>query len=239
MYYVIRDLKKKKTKQLTKTVKTTLQRNTQQQTYHRPKRRRRTGRLTRTGLTGYRFHVFHELFKYLKGIRKGKSVNWPTKRASNQNISNRRSFGYPFFNIYIQLFRDWGCRKKCTQQSRKILWVVLSSLFFQGMDVCLWVLKESNKSRFDSCSVRNSTDWSCTILPFGIVARTFFPTTFLKIAVYKNNHWSLLLLDECLNEKLIRSHHGHHAISYAMFNCFLELRTESWEVIRWDGYTLQ
>ena len=100
MYYVIRDLKKKKTKQLTKTVKTTLQRNTQQQTYHRPKRRRRTGRLTRTGLTGYRFHVFHELFKYLKGIRKGKSVNWPTERASNQNISNRRSFGYPFL-IYI------------------------------------------------------------------------------------------------------------------------------------------
>ena len=30
----------------------------------------------------------------------------------------------------IQLFRE-GCRKKCTPESRKVLWVVLSSLFFK------------------------------------------------------------------------------------------------------------
>ena len=56
-----------------------------------------------------------------------------------------------------------GCRKKCTRQSRKVLWVVLSSLFFkqsqdrmagEAMDLCLRVLKGSNKSRFDSYSVR-------------------------------------------------------------------------------------
>ena len=51
-------------------------------------------------------------------------------------------------------------------QPRKVLWVVLSSPFFflkkfermagKAKDVCLWVLKESNKSRFDSYSVRNS-----------------------------------------------------------------------------------
>ena len=46
------------------------------------------------------------------------------------------------------------------------------------------------------------------------------------------------ILDECLYEKLIRSHHGHHAISYAMFNCLLELLNHE-EVIRRDGYTLQ
>ena len=50
--------------------------------------------------------------------------------------------------------------------SRKVLWVVLSSLFFndiwknctrdKAMDVCLRVLKESSKSRFNSYSVRNS-----------------------------------------------------------------------------------
>ena len=46
------------------------------------------------------------------------------------------------------------------------------------MDVCLRELKESNKSRFESYSVRKS------VLPFGIVAWTFFPTTFLlEIAV--------------------------------------------------------
>ena len=36
-----------------------------------------------------------------------------------------------------------GCRKKCTQQSRKVL-------SQEAMDVCFQVLKESNKSRFDS-----------------------------------------------------------------------------------------
>ena len=46
-----------------------------------------------------------------------------------------------------------------------VLWVVLSSLFSskkiermvrEAIDVCLQVLKESNKSRFDSDSVRNN-----------------------------------------------------------------------------------
>ena len=53
----------------------------------------------------------------------------------------------------------------CTRQSRKVLWMVLSSMLFktefetmaqEAMDVCLRVLKESNKIRFDSFSVRNS-----------------------------------------------------------------------------------
>ena len=41
------------------------------------------------------------------------------------------------------------------------------------MDVCLLLLKENNKSRFDSFSVRNSV-FIIPILPFGIVACTFF-----------------------------------------------------------------
>ena len=63
----------------------------------------------------------------------------------------------------LQLFEK-GCRKKCTRQSRKVLWVVLSSPFFKqvwkngerGHGRMFRVLKESNKSRFDSYSVRNS-----------------------------------------------------------------------------------
>ena len=50
------------------------------------------------------------------------------------------------------------------------------------MDLCLRVLKEGNKSRFDSGSVRNSvliishiTFWDCRL--------HIFPTTFLEIAV--------------------------------------------------------
>ena len=59
------------------------------------------------------------------------------------------------------------------------------------MDICLRVLKESSKIRFDSYSVRNSiyqysirnSVLNISLLPFGIVACTFFRTTFLEIAV--------------------------------------------------------
>ena len=80
-------------------------------------------------------------------------------------VAQRRWTIYSYF--------EKGCRKKCTRQTRKVLWVVLSSLFsvcvFQrnlkewqerpsaeAVDICLRVLKESSKSRFDSYSVRNS-----------------------------------------------------------------------------------
>ena len=55
----------------------------------------------------------------------------------------------------------------------------------ESVDICLRMLKESDKSRFDSYSVRNSElIVSHTILPFGIVACTFFPTTVLEVAIY-------------------------------------------------------
>ena len=33
--------------------------------------------------------------------------------------------------VYVYSYFEKGCRKKCTQQSRKVLWVVLNSLFFK------------------------------------------------------------------------------------------------------------
>ena len=76
------------------------------------------------------------------------------------------------------------------RQFQKVLWVVLSSLFFkeiarmarEAMDVCLGVLKEGNKVGL-TATVSGTVYWSYPILPFGIAACTFFPTTFLKIAV--------------------------------------------------------
>ena len=59
------------------------------------------------------------------------------------------------------IYFEKGCRKKCKRQSWKALWVVLSSLFFKkklkelvrkAVEMCLRVLKESNKSRFDRYS---------------------------------------------------------------------------------------
>ena len=53
------------------------------------------------------------------------------------------------------------------------------------MAVCLRVLKESNKSRFDSYSVRNGV----LIIPYYLsgLSRAVFPTTFLEISVYKEH----------------------------------------------------
>ena len=56
---------------------------------------------------------------------------------STGDYSNRSWYGANYFrqseltfaNIYSYL--EKGCRKKCTGQSRKVLWVILSSLFFK------------------------------------------------------------------------------------------------------------
>ena len=68
--------------------------------------------------------------------------------------------------LKICSYFEKGCRMNCSGQPRKVLWVVLSSLFFkeiwkngtggEATDICLRVLKESNKSSFDSYSIRNS-----------------------------------------------------------------------------------
>ena len=52
----------------------------------------------------------------------------------------------------------------------------------EAMEVCLHVLKESNKRSFDSYSVWNSV-LIISHISFGIVGYTFLPTTFLEIAV--------------------------------------------------------
>ena len=52
------------------------------------------------------------------------------------------------------------------------------------MDICLRVLKENNKRRFDSYSVRNSV-LIISHITFRDCRVHFFPTTFLEIAVYE------------------------------------------------------
>ena len=53
----------------------------------------------------------------------------------------------------------------------------------EAVDVCLRVLKESNKSRFYSYSVRNSL-LLISHITFRDCRLHIFPTTFLEIAVY-------------------------------------------------------
>ena len=84
-----------------------------------------------------------------------------------------------------------GCRKNCSRQSRKVLCVVLYSLFFkeilknarEAMDICLRLLKESNKRSFDSFSVINSVLIISHSYLLGLSCAYFFPKTFLEIAV--------------------------------------------------------
>ena len=53
------------------------------------------------------------------------------------------------------------------------------------MDICLRVLKESNKSRVNSYSVRNSV-LLISHITFRDCRVHIFPTTFLEIAVYES-----------------------------------------------------
>ena len=63
-------------------------------------------------------------------------------RNQNRSKANTSPFHYargvwqdcilsPLLLIFIHRYFEKGCRKKCTRQSRKVLWVVLNSLFFK------------------------------------------------------------------------------------------------------------
>ena len=89
---------------------------------------------------------------------------------------------------------ETGCREKCTRQSWKALgwfWVLfffqrnLKELVRKAMQMCLRVLKESNKSRFDSYSRQEPCTDHIPYYLSGLSRAHFFPTTFLEIAVCK------------------------------------------------------
>ena len=54
----------------------------------------------------------------------------------------------------------------------------------EAMDICLQVLKESNKKIGSTATLPGTGYWLYPILPFGIVACTFLTTTVLGIAVW-------------------------------------------------------
>ena len=92
----------------------------------------------------------------------------------------------------IQLFRERLSEKVHATIPKGIVggfeFTVLSKKFErmarEAMDICLRLLKESNKVG-SIATVSGTASCSYPILPFGIVACTFFPTTFLEIAVYE------------------------------------------------------
>ena len=91
----------------------------------------------------------------------------------------------------VHSYFEKGCRKKCTQQSRNGLWVVLSLLFFEeiwkngtrGLGRLFASTEGKQQKYVRQLSTSGIVHWPYPIFPFGIVACTFFPT-FLEIAVY-------------------------------------------------------
>ena len=47
------------------------------------------------------------------------------------SVTQRQMKAWLFVSVFVFSYFEKGCRKKCTRQSRKGLWVVLSSLFFE------------------------------------------------------------------------------------------------------------
>ena len=84
------------------------------------------------------------------------------------------------------------CRKKCTRQSLKVLWVVLSALFFkeiwkngtEGHGHMFASAKGKKQQYVRQLQSSRTMYWSYPILSFGIDVCIFLPTTFLEIAVW-------------------------------------------------------
>ena len=79
------------------------------------------------------------------------------------------------------------------------------------VDVCLWVLKQSS-----TASMSGTVFWSYPILPFGIFACSFFPTTFLEIAVCKMRPG--LYIDEFSGELAQLKSRGHGSQAMRMID---------------------
>ena len=101
-------------------------------------------------------------------------------------------FGGAYFQNFtvanlVYSYFEKGCQIECTRQPRKVLWVVhcfskkFDRMAGEAMDMSVSA-KESNKSRFDRYSVRNSV-LNISHITFRDCRVHIFPTTFLEIAV--------------------------------------------------------
>ena len=126
--------------------------------------------------------------------------------------------------MYTAISRKVVGKSACDNPERYCgwFWVCCSSKKFErmvregpreAMDVCLRMLKEAWKEIL-TATVSGTVYWSYPILPFGIVACTFLPTTFLEIAVQvkmnaarlqlagihaRSTQWARFACDEIIN----------------------------------------
>ena len=99
----------------------------------------------------------------------------------------------------VYSYFEKGCWKKCTRQSRKVMRVGLSSLFFteiwkndrRGHGRLFASAKGEQQKNFWQLQCQEQCIDHIKYYSFGIIASTFLPTAFLEIAVYA-------VLSECL-----------------------------------------
>ena len=118
-----------------------------------------------------------------------------TNPASSQGRTWTRgfliSFKWSFSSTVIQIFRERLSEKVHATIPKGIVGSFEFTLLQRNlkewhempMEICLRVLKENNKRRFDSYSIRNSV-LIISHITFRYCCVHIFPTTFLKIAVY-------------------------------------------------------
>ena len=83
---------------------------------------------------------------------------------------------------FVYSYFEKGCRKKCTRQSWKVLWVVSSAMFFKeiwkngtgGHGHMFASAKGKQQKYVRQLQSSETVYWWYPILPFGIVACTFF-----------------------------------------------------------------
>ena len=105
----------------------------------------------------------------------------------------------------VYRYFEEGCRKQCRRQSQWFcgwFWIHCSLKQFErmtrkAMDVCLLVLKLSNKSRFDSYSVRNSGH-----IPYylsGLSRAHFFSDNLYFHFFTRKGTWKVVINHYCAN----------------------------------------
>ena len=105
----------------------------------------------------------------------------------------------------------------------------LKELARKAMKMCLRVLKESNKSRFDSLS-RQKQCMIISHITFRDCRVHIFPTTFLEIAVYIQAYWKLIktisthACDQSYSPQEQIIYNGRHALKAKLQTTELNLR---------------
>ena len=113
-----------------------------------------------------------------------------------------------FIRIHVPLFRERLLEKVHTTIPKgdfkfTVFLMKFERVAQEAMDISLQVLKESNKSRFESYSVWGTVYWSCHILPFEIVACTFFSDNLSK-QLYK------IIVGMSYQQGIYNVYHHHH-----------------------------